>query len=144
MRNRIVATGSPRATIASGVSSGPIESSGTARKSSRLVMNRPTPRPVVLTSETDSMTDVITTRSPTTSGRSYVWSQFVATTDVMPSSSSSDIIRSVAESPVDRPSARATSTSRLARSPRMIHAWSIVAGAAIPSSPAARAASTST
>ena len=70
MRKRMVATRSPCWSV----------------NSRRVVTKCPTPSPVCFSGETESMIDDTVSRSPSTRGRAYSWSQLVATTEVKPAS----------------------------------------------------------
>ena len=80
--------------------------------SRRVVTKWPSPSPVCFSGDTDSMTEVTLSRSPSTRGRTYSWSQLVATTDVNPASSRSCISSSVGRArPATVPAARAAAAS---------------------------------
>ena len=92
MRNRMVATRSPCWSV----------------NSSRVVTKWPSPSPVCFSGETESMTEDTVSRSPSTMGRAYSWSQFVATTEVNPAalktSKISSWVRQLARRVARRPS----------------------------------------
>ena len=118
MRKRIVPTSSPSA----------------VRYSTRVVTKCPAPKPVSFSSDTDSMIVVVERWSPRWTSRAYSCSQFVATTDVKPSPSSSPISSSWTLPPVRGRGLK----------PRMTHACSITGGATISPCTDCAAASAST
>lgn len=83
MRKRMVATRSPCWSV----------------NSRRVVTKCPTPSPVCFSGETESMIEDTVSRSPSTRGRVYSWSQLVATTEVKPASLNTSNISSCAEAP---------------------------------------------
>ncbi len=128
IRNRMVATRSPCWSV----------------NSSRVVTKWPSPSPVCFSGDTESMTEVTVSRSPSTMGRTYSWSQFVATTDVNPASLKTSNIASWAESSPSASRAPFQLPPGCEGRPRMTHAWSMVGGETTPGKPLRRADSSST